>query len=112
MKILVVDDSSTMRRIIVNALQEINQGEVVEAADGKEALKCFGQHEDIGLILTDWNMPTMSGVDLLVRIREDGEHRDMPVVMVTAEASRETVAEAAARAPGAPATAAVCWAAR
>ena len=89
MKILVVDDSSTMRRIIVNALAEMGQTDIVQAADGNEAAQAFAEHQDIGLILTDWNMPNMDGLEFLKQIRRDG--KELPVVMITTEAEKGNV---------------------
>ncbi len=89
MKILVVDDSSTMRRIITNTLKQVGQEDVLEACDGKEALSSFKAHDDIDLILTDWNMPNMNGLDFLTEVR--GVNKDIPIVMVTTEAEKGNV---------------------
>ncbi len=92
MKFLVVDDSATMRRIIVNSLQRIGYSDCVEAADGAEALARFSPA--IQFIITDWNMPNMSGVDFAraLRAREDG--RTVPVLMVTTRSVREDIVAA------------------
>ena len=89
MKFLVVDDSATMRRIVVNALQRIGFTETVEAADGIEALARFDSSVDF--VITDWNMPNMSGTDFTkaLRLREDG--RGVPVLMVTARSVRDDI---------------------
>jgi two-component system chemotaxis response regulator CheY len=90
MKFLVVDDSSTMRRIVVNSLQRIGFTEVVEAADGKEALDRFDA--SVKFVITDWNMPTMTGTELARALRERGEQ--VPILMVTARSVREDIIEA------------------
>ncbi|MBI5561956.1 MAG: chemotaxis response regulator CheY [Deltaproteobacteria bacterium] len=95
MRILVVDDFSTMRRIIKNILLEIGYHNVEEAEDGNVALqKLKGGRFDF--VITDWNMPNMSGIELLTAIRQDAEAsiRTMPVLMVTAEAAKENVINA------------------
>ncbi|MDO8426506.1 MAG: chemotaxis response regulator CheY [Deltaproteobacteria bacterium] len=93
MRILVVDDFSTMRRIIKNILKEIGYSNVDEADDGATALeKLKGGNFDF--VVTDWNMPNMSGIDLLKTIRQDPVLKSMPVLMVTAEAAKENVVTA------------------
>jgi len=89
MKFLVVDDSSTMRRIVINSLQRIGFTDCVEAEDGQDALAKFDA--SIGFVITDWNMPNMSGTDMTraLRTREDG--RTVPVLMVTARSVREDI---------------------
>ncbi|MBI5328533.1 MAG: chemotaxis response regulator CheY [Deltaproteobacteria bacterium] len=90
MKILVVDDFSTMRRIIRNLLKELNYLNVEEADDGATALpKLKGDKFDF--IISDWNMPNMSGFELLKTVRADAGLRHMPFLMVTAEAQQENV---------------------
>ncbi|MEX1182133.1 MAG: response regulator [Gemmatimonadota bacterium] len=93
MRFLVVDDSATMRRIIVNTLQRIGFSQYVEAADGEEALKLFDA--SISCIISDWNMPNMSGIDFVraLRAREDGA--DVPVIMITTRSVREDIIDAA-----------------
>lgn len=90
MKFLVVDDSATMRRIVVNSLQRIGFNEYVEAADGVEALMKFDQ--SIHFVITDWNMPNMSGTELAkaLRSRDDGG-KTVPVLMVTARSVRDDI---------------------
>lgn len=94
MKILVVDDFSTMRRIIRNLLRELGYNNIVEADDGNTALPIL-QKGGIEFLITDWNMPGMSGLDLLKHVRADANLKDLPVLMVTAEAKREQIMEAA-----------------
>ncbi len=93
MKVLVVDDMSTMRRIIKNVLRQIGYTSVEEAADGKEALEKL-KGGGFGLVVSDWNMPVMSGIELLKAIRADAELKTLPVLMVTAEAQKENIIEA------------------
>lgn len=90
MKILVVDDSSTMRRIISNTLSTIGQTDIVQAGDGLEGLAALGANPDVGLVLSDWNMPNMNGLDFLKKIRET-RGKELPVVMVTTEAEKSNV---------------------
>jgi len=93
MKVLVVDDMSTMRRIVKNVLRQIGYTSVEEAADGKEALEKL-KDGGFGLVVSDWNMPVMSGIELLKAIRADAELKTLPVLMVTAEAQKENIIEA------------------
>lgn len=93
MKFLVVDDSATMRRIVVNSLKRIGYEETIEAGDGAEAL---GHLDDsIDFVITDWNMPTMSGLEFVkaVRGRDGGE--SVPILMVTTRSVREDIVTAA-----------------
>lgn len=94
MRILVVDDFSTMRRIITNVLKQIGFENIHEAEDGAKALDIL-QQEKIDFVITDWNMPQMSGLDLLKAIRADPERKDTPVLMVTAESLQENIVAAA-----------------
>lgn len=92
-KILVVDDFSTMRRIVKNILKQLGYENIEEAEDGAQAynkLKSGG----FGFVVSDWNMPNMDGLDLLKKIRSDPELKDLPFLMVTAEAEKEKVIEA------------------
>ncbi len=89
MKYLVVDDSATMRRIVVNTLQRIGVTDVVEAADGKEAIDKF--NESVGFIITDWNMPNMGGLDLAKAVRAHPAGKNIPILMVTARSMREDI---------------------
>ena len=88
MKFLVVDDSATMRRIVVSSLQRFGFSSCIEAADGREALERFDG--SVGFVITDWNMPNVSGPELAraLRDRDDGG-RTVPILMVTARSARE-----------------------
>lgn len=90
MKILVVDDFSTMRRIIRNILKEIGYANVEEADDGSTALEKL-KGGSFQFVITDWNMPNMPGIELLRAIRQDDALKHTPVLMVTAEAAKENV---------------------
>ena len=93
MKILVVDDFSTMRRIIRNIFKELGYTNIDEADDGNTGLeKLKGGGFDF--VVTDWNMPNMPGIDLLKAIRADAKLKELPVLMVTAEAAKENIVEA------------------
>ncbi|PKM07128.1 MAG: chemotaxis protein CheY [Gammaproteobacteria bacterium HGW-Gammaproteobacteria-4] len=93
-KILVVDDFSTMRRIVKNLLQELGYANIQEADDGNTALPML-KAAKFDFVVTDWNMPGMTGIDLLKAIRADPALKAIPVLMVTAENSREQIIEAA-----------------
>lgn len=93
-KILVVDDFSTMRRIIKNLLRDLGFTNVLEADDGKTALPIL-QQGGIQFLVTDWNMPGMTGIDLVRAVRADPKMAGMPILMVTAEAKREQIIAAA-----------------
>jgi two-component system chemotaxis response regulator CheY len=94
MKFLVVDDFSTMRRIVRNLLKELGFTNVQEAEDGVDALNKL-RGGDFDFVVSDWNMPNMTGIDLLRAIRADATLKHLPVLMVTAEAKRENIIEAA-----------------
>ena len=93
MKILTVDDFSTLRRIIRNMLRQLGYNNIVEAEDGAEALSLL-QREKVDFVISDWNMPHMNGLDLLKAIRADDNLKPLPVLLVTAEALKENVVEA------------------
>lgn len=93
-KILVVDDFSTMRRIIKNLLRDLGFNNVLEADDGKTALPIL-QQGGIQFLVTDWNMPEMTGIDLVKTVRADPKLSGIPILMVTAEAKREQIIAAA-----------------
>ena len=94
MKILIVDDFSTMRRIVKNLLVELGFKNIIEADDGKTALPILEQG-GIDFLVTDWNMPGMPGIDLLKAVRANSNLASLPVLMVTAESQREQIMEAA-----------------
>ena len=94
MKFLVVDDFSTMRRIVKNLLNDLGYAHVTEADDGATALPML-KNGDFDFLITDWNMPGMPGLELLKAVRADGRLAKMPVLMLTAEAKREQIIEAA-----------------
>ena len=94
MKILIVDDFSTMRRIIKNLLRDLGFNNTQEADDGSTALPLL-KNSDFDFLVTDWNMPGMTGIDLLKAVRSDDKLKGLPVLMVTAEAKREQIIEAA-----------------
>jgi two-component system chemotaxis response regulator CheY len=92
-KVLVVDDFATMRRIVKGVLKQIGYTKIVEATDGSVALDAL-KKEKIGLIVSDWNMPNMTGLELLKAVRDDENFKDLPFIMVTAEGMKENVVEA------------------
>lgn len=94
MKILIVDDFPTMRRIIKNLLNDLGFNNIVEADDGITALPML-QTGSFDYLITDWNMPKMSGIDLLKAVRANSKLSSMPVLLVTAEAKRQQIIEAA-----------------
>jgi two-component system chemotaxis response regulator CheY len=89
MKFLVVDDSATMRRIVVNSLQRIGFTQCVEAGDGREALDKYDP--SVTFVITDWNMPNMSGTELARALRERPDGKAVPILMVTARSVREDI---------------------
>jgi two-component system chemotaxis response regulator CheY len=94
LRFLVVDDFSTMRRIVKNLLQELGYANVQEADDGNTALPML-KNGNFDFVITDWNMPQMPGLELLKAVRADEKLKHLPVLMVTAEAKREQIVEAA-----------------
>ncbi len=93
-RILVVDDFATMRKIIKNILSQLGFKNILEADDGTTAWEIL-QKEPVDLIISDWNMPKMSGLELLKKVRSDEKLKDTPFLMVTAEAQKENIIEAA-----------------
>src|ERR1017187_3369540 len=93
MKFLVVDDFSTMRRIVRNLLKELGFTNVHEAEDGVDALKQLHADSSFEFVVSDWNMPNMTGIELLRAIRADASLKHLPVLMVTAEAKLENIME-------------------
>ncbi len=95
LKFLVVDDFSTMRRIVRNLLKELGYTNVDEAEDGVAALQKLKGVGNFQFVVTDWNMPNMTGIELLKAIRADATLKHLPVLMITAEAKKENIIEAA-----------------
>ena len=93
MKFLVVDDSVTMRRIVVNSLRRIGYEDSIEASDGAEALASFDSSVDF--VITDWNMPTMSGLEFVRALRQRDDGKTTPILMVTTRSVREDIVQAA-----------------
>lgn len=94
MKVLVVDDFATMRRIIKNILRQIGFTNIIEADDGTTAWETLNKDDSIQFIVSDWNMPQMTGIELLRKVRGSEEFADIPFLMVTAEAQQENIIEA------------------
>ena len=94
LKVLVVDDSATMRRIVKTILQQIGFSDIAQAENGKEALEKL-KTGGFGLVVSDCNMPVMQGIDLLRAVRADAELKGLPFLLVTAEAQKHNIIEAA-----------------
>lgn len=90
-KLLVVDDSSTMRRIIKNTLERLGHTDILEAEHGVEAWDLLSQNDDVKVVITDWNMPEMNGLELVKKIRAEQKYEDMPIIMVTTEGGKAEV---------------------
>jgi two-component system, chemotaxis family, chemotaxis protein CheY len=93
MKILLVDDFATMRKIVKNLLRQMSYTNVIEAEDGVKALKAL-KSEEVDFIISDWNMPNMTGIELLREVRADKDLAGLPFLMVTAEGLKENVVTA------------------
>ncbi len=93
-KFLVVDDSVTMRRIVINSLKNLGFPDYVEASDGRDALGKLSANPEINFVITDWNMPGMSGLELVRSIRGDVEFASLPILMVTTRGVKEDIIEA------------------
>lgn len=93
MVFLVVDDSPTMRRIVINALKSFGHTEVLEAGDGEEALQQLGSHP-VDFVITDWNMPVMTGLELTQAIRSSDKLKTLPILMVTTRGLKQDIIEA------------------
>ena len=91
MKLLVVDDSSTMRRIIKNTLARLGYKDVLEGADGVEGWNQIDSNPDVEMLITDWNMPEMNGLELVKKVRADERFKDLPIIMVTTEGGKAEV---------------------
>ena len=92
-KVMVVDDFATMRRIVKGVLKNLGFNNIIEAENGKDAFTEL-KKESVGLIVSDWNMPNMTGLELLKAVRGDKDLKDTPFIMVTAEGQKENVVEA------------------
>jgi len=90
-KVLVVDDSSTMRRIIKNTLSRLEYEDVLEGENGAEGWMILNQNPSIGMLITDWNMPEMNGLELVKKVRADSRFTDLPIIMVTTEGGKTEV---------------------
>ncbi|MFA6137601.1 MAG: chemotaxis response regulator CheY [Sulfurimonas sp.] len=91
MKLLVVDDSSTMRRIIKNTLARLGYKDILEGGDGLEGWAAMDANPDIDMLITDWNMPEMNGLELVKKVRADARFKDLPIIMVTTEGGKAEV---------------------
>ena len=94
MKMLVVDDSPTMRRIVVQMLKRIGYSHILEANDGREALELLKAEGDFDMLLTDWNMPIMSGLELTQAVRSDETLSKLPILMVTTRNMKQDIVAA------------------
>ena len=92
MKILVVDDSATMRRIVSNVLSMLGFANITTAINGKEALQALGS-DDFDLVVSDWKMEPINGLDLLKKIRGDEKLKDLPFIMLSAESDKRSIIE-------------------
>ena len=93
-KFLVVDDSVTMRRIVVNTLKSLGYNQYVEAEHGRDALDKLNNDQSINFVITDWNMPIMSGLALTKAIRGDERTKTLPILMVTTRGVKEDIVQA------------------
>lgn len=91
MKLVVVDDSSTMRRIIKNTLSRLGYNDVLEGEDGVQGWNVLDTNPDVGMLITDWNMPEMNGLELVKKVRADARFKDLPIIMVTTEGGKAEV---------------------
>jgi two-component system chemotaxis response regulator CheY len=94
LKILIVDDSVTMRRIVINSLANLNFVDYVEATNGKDALAKLESDSSINFVITDWNMPEMNGLELVKTIRTHPKFSDLPILMVTTRGLKTDILEA------------------
>jgi len=91
LKLLVVDDSSTMRRIIKNTLARLGHKDVLEGEDGVQGWNALNENPDVDMLITDWNMPEMNGLELVKKVRADERFTDLPIIMVTTEGGKAEV---------------------
>lgn len=94
LKFLVVDDSVTMRRIVANSLKSIGYDSFVEAGDGREAISKLDSDGSINFVITDWNMPEVTGLELVKAIRSHNKINNIPILMVTTRGLKEDILEA------------------
>ncbi|MAT57549.1 MAG: response regulator [Melioribacteraceae bacterium] len=94
LKFLVVDDSVTMRRIVVNSLKNLGYNDYVEANDGNDALAKLNADSSVNFVITDWNMPNMTGLELTQAIRGDASKNNLPILMVTTRGVKEDIVQA------------------
>ena len=94
MRFLVVDDSPTMRRIVINALKTFGYTEIIEAGDGQEGIDKLNSGETVDFVITDWNMPNMTGLELTKAIRSDDKLKHLPILMVTTRGLKADIIEA------------------
>jgi len=94
MKFLIVDDSVTMRRIVANSLKNLGYTDWIEAQDGREALDKLAAAGDVDFVITDWNMPELSGLELVKAIRGSAQFASLPILMVTTRGIKEDIIEA------------------
>ncbi len=93
LKVLVVDDFPTMRRIIKNLLKQLGFQQITEAEDGAHALSLI-REKPVDFVVTDWNMPRLTGIELLKTLRADPKYKSLPVLMITAEAEKDCIIQA------------------
>lgn len=93
MKILIVDDSVTLRRILINALKNIGYNDTIEAVNGKDALEKLSSNS-VDFLITDWNMPEMNGIELIKEVRANPNYSSLPILMITVHGSEQDVIEA------------------
>ena len=91
LKFLVIDDSSTMRRIVINTLSRLGYSSILEAENGIQGWEVLSQNTDINMLITDWNMPEMNGLELVKKVRSDSRFNDLPIIMVTTEGGKAEV---------------------
>ncbi len=91
MKLLVVDDSSTMRRIIKNTLARLGHKDILEGEDGVQGWTQLDANPDVDMLITDWNMPEMNGLELVKKVRADARFKEIPIIMVTTEGGKAEV---------------------
>ncbi len=94
LKFLIVDDSQTMRRIVSNSLKNLGYEDFAEASDGKDALLKLSADDSLNFVITDWNMPVLSGLELVRAIRGDDKMKAIPILMVTTRGVKEDIIEA------------------